>query len=160
MFLILHIMGAVLALGTGLAAYRWPNGTTTHRWIGKGYLLGWVTLFSTGIVISRAGVSAPDVLNGLGMVSASFAYSVIFFRKRLGRRWLRLHYQWMTQSYAFVCVATLNQIIARLGVNVTVWIFAAEVSLPFFILPYVGRKLDQRYGFAPKSKPLGNVASN
>ncbi len=160
MFLVLHIIGAVVALGTGLAAYRWPNGTQTHRWIGKAYLLGWVTLFSTGIIISRQGVTAPDVLNGLGMASAAFAYGVIFWRKRLGRRWLRLHYQWMSQSYAFVCVATLNQLIARMGVEITFWIFALEVSLPFLILPYVGKKLDQRYGFAPKPTTLGKAASN
>ncbi|WP_110514127.1 DUF2306 domain-containing protein [Herpetosiphon llansteffanensis] len=160
MFLVLHIIGALVALGTGLAAYRWQNGTNIHRWIGKGYLLGWVTLFSTGIIISRQGITAPDVLNGLGMASASFAYGVIFLRKRLGRRWLRLHYQWMSQSYAFVCVATLNQLIARMGIEINFWIFAAEVSLPFFILPYVGKKLDQRYGFASKPKPLGNIASN
>lgn len=152
---ITHVVGACGALIAGFLALNIPNGTSIHRFIGKIYLVMWFLLFSSGVLIGleRPGISIFEVLNILGAGTVIVAYSAVLFRKQLGRIWLRRHYNWMVSSLAFLVIATINQMLPRLGITYPMWAFILMVASPSFIIPLYIRRLDRRYGFSKEVVP-------
>jgi uncharacterized membrane protein len=150
----LHIVGAVGALIAGTLAFIFPNGTRVHRWIGKIYLLMWATLAICGYIIGwgRPGISIFEVATAFGVLATVYAYAMVLFRKRIGRSWLQRHYSWMLSSMAALVVATVNQMLPRLGLQYPIWVFILMCLSPSVILPLFQRRLDRRYGFA-KARP-------
>ncbi len=146
---ITHVVGACGALATGFWALNVPNGTPMHRLLGKLYLLGWALLAGSGVIIGwgRPGMSVFEVLNILGFGTVCVAYSAVLFRKRIGRSWMRRHYSWMLNSLAFLVIATINQMLPRLGVEYPIWVFLLMVASPSLVIPWYVRRLDRRYGF-------------
>ena len=154
----LHVIGATGALATGfLALLAFPNGSARHRILGKFYLACWVTLAISGLIVGmrRPGVSVFEVLTWLGMSCTLYAYSFVLRRKALGRTWLRHHYQWMLGSLTFIVVATINQLLPRIGIEYPMWVFYLMVAVPAPINIWATRAFDRRYGFA---KPAAEVA--
>lgn len=150
-----HVVGAIGALSTGgLALFAFPNGSGKHRLLGKLYLVSWGLLAVGGILIGmcRPGISVFEVLNTLGIVSTVIAYNYVLRRKKLGRIWLRQHYQWMLTSLTFVVVATINQMLPRIGISYPIWVFYLMVVIPIPINALLTRMFDRRYGFA-RPKP-------
>lgn len=147
-----HIGGAVGALLTGFFALRFPNGTRRHRQLGKAYVAAWSSLFISGVIIGarHPGISVFDVLNILGFSFVLLGYGLVLFRRRLGHRWLSLHYNCMITSLAFIVVATANQLLPRLGITYPWWSLIILSSLPFFVIPPYIAWLNQRY---PQQKP-------
>lgn len=147
----IHVVGAVAALISGVLAVRFPNGTPRHRGMGKLYVTAWVVFGTTGIYLGaqRPGISPFEVLNVAGALFAGMGIYSIRARKRLGTAWKRLHYRSMLISYAFVAVATLNQILIRLGFEYPLWVFFLIAVLPFPVLIPLRRRLDARY--APRA---------
>lgn len=160
----LHVIGAIGALITGSLALVFPNGTRTHRMLGKLYLVMWATLAICGFIIGwgRPGISAFEVATVFGVLSTVYAYAMVLFRKRIGRSWLQRHYGWMLGSMAALVVATVNQILPRLGLEYPIWVFILMAVSPTFILPFFQRRLDRRYGFAkqpaPRKEPVEQAA--
>jgi hypothetical protein len=146
--LVLHIIGAVGALVTGFLALNIPNGTPRHRLIGKAYLVLWLLVFINGGIIGywHRHLTVFQLLNTLGMSMVALAYGTIIFRKRIGSTWLHKHYTYMVTSMAFLVVATVNQVLPRLGWNYPLWVFLLMVASPAFVLPLYVRRLDRRYG--------------
>lgn len=146
----MHVGGAIGALISGFLALRFPNGTRRHRFMGKIYLVMWVMLFIGGIIIGlgRPGISPFEVINWVSMAFVVRAYVAVLMRKRIGKTWLRTHYNAMLVSFASVVVATLNQLLQRTGVSYPLWVSIVLFASPSFVLPWYVRVLDRRYGFA------------
>lgn len=145
--LVVHIGAAVGALITGVLAVRFPNGTRAHRRLGKAYMGMWITLFVGGVIIGwgRPGISAFEVLNALGMSFVTLGYALIPLRRRIGPRWVSLHYICMLTSLAFIIVAAANQMLPRIGVPYPWWGLVVLSILPFFVIPPYVARLDRRY---------------
>lgn len=150
---VVHISLALLALLAGPFAVRLPNGTTRHRAIGKAYVAGWVGFGSTGVYLGalHPGISPFEILNLVGAGFVLAALYPLWRRARLGHRWRRLHYRGMLISYAFVAVATVNQLLRQAGLDYPFWVFIALAFAPFLILPGVLRRLDRIW--APAATP-------
>ena len=151
---IIHVAFAVVALVAGPLAVRFPNGSPRHRKIGRFYLGAWIAFGSTGFYLGtlHRGITPFEVLNVLGAGFVLAALYALWRRKQIGRRWKRLHYRSMLISYAFVAVATVNQVLMRAGLEYPLWVFGALVLVPFLVLPSVVRRLDKTYGFAVSSR--------
>lgn len=91
------------------------------------------------------GISPFDILNMIGFSFVFGSYAAIIFRKRIGRSWLRLHYNAMLNSIAFLVIAAINQVLPRVGISYLIWVFYLLCLTSFFILPRYVRRLDQRY---------------
>ncbi|HEY0737273.1 MAG TPA: hypothetical protein VGD69_20310 [Herpetosiphonaceae bacterium] len=160
----LHVIGAIGALITGSLAFVFPNGTRTHRMLGKLYLVMWATLAICGFIIGwgRPGISIFEAATALGVYNTVYAYAMVLFRRRIGRTWLKRHYGGMLGSMAALVVATVNQILPRLGLEYPIWVFVLMVASPVLIIPLVQRRLDRRYGFAnvpaPRKEPVEQAA--
>jgi uncharacterized membrane protein len=150
LILVIHITGACGALVTGFLALNISNGTRTHRLLGKLYLVMWLLLTGAGAVLGSddGGISVFEILNLLGVTCVAIAYSAVLFRRRIGPRWLRHHYNWMVSSLAFLVIATINQVLPRLGITYPMWVFVLMVASPSLVIPWYIRRLDRRYGFA------------
>lgn len=146
----LHVTGAIGALIIGTLAFVFPNGTRTHRLIGKLYLVMWATLAICGFILgwARPGISIFEAATMLGVYNTVYAYAMVLLRRRIGRTWLKRHYGGMLGSMAALIVATVNQILPRLGLQYPIWVFVLMVAAPVVIIPFVQRRLDRRYGFA------------
>lgn len=153
-----HVVGAVGALTTGTLAFTVQNNALRHRLLGKLYLVSWLMLGSAGVIIGswHPGITVFEVLNALGLASTVYAYSFVVRRKQLGRTWLRGHYRWMLTSLAFVVVATINQVLPRMGIEYPIWVFYLLVAAPVPLNIVLVRRLDQRYRFTLATK--GNSA--
>ncbi|HEY0607983.1 MAG TPA: hypothetical protein VGD58_34040 [Herpetosiphonaceae bacterium] len=160
----LHVIGAIGALITGSLAFVFPNGTRTHRMLGKLYLVMWATLAICGFIIGwgRPGISIFEAATVLGVYNTVYAYAMVLFRRRIGRTWLKRHYGGMLGSMAALVVATVNQILPRLGLEYPIWVFVLMMLSPFVIIPLFQRRLDRRYGFAnvpaPRKEPVEQAA--
>lgn len=156
----LHVIGAIGALVVGSLAFVFPNGTRSHRIIGKLYLVMWATLAICGFIIGwrRPGISIFEAATVFGVLATAYAYAVVLFRRRIGRSWLQRHYSWMLGSMAALVVATVNQILPRLGMEYPIWVFVLMCASPTFILPLFQRRLDRRYGFAKIAAPRTDTA--
>lgn len=155
-----HIFGACGALVTGFLALNFPNGTRTHRMAGKCYLAMWLLLFVCGIIIGirHWHVTGFQVLSWFSMGAVTYAYAMVFLRKRIGRSWLRRHYHAMVISMAGLVVATINQVLTNLGVAYPIWVFYLMVAAPSLIIPLYMRRLDRRYGFVKSTLSQETVA--
>ena len=142
-----HVLVAVAALGLGIAALRFPNGTPRHRAIGKAYLLAWLGIGATGFALGAdtPAISAFELLTAVGVGCVLVAYAAVRFRRRIGPRWLRWHYVWMTVSLAALVVTAVNQIVLQTWGDYPRWLFWVLVLSPFVVLPPVHRRLDQRF---------------
>ena len=149
-----HVVSALAGLLLGIAALRFPNGTPRHRAIGKGYLLAWGGIGASGFALGadNPAVSPFEVLTVVGLLFVVLAYGAVLLRRRIGRQWLRYHYLWMTTSLAALVVTSLNQTILQLVGPYPPWLFWALVLSPFLYMPTLHRRLDERYGFAPREK--------
>lgn len=150
---IIHIAFAVVALVAGPLAVRFPNGTPRHRAAGRFYLGAWILFGTTGYYLGalHPGITPFEVLNVLGAGFVLSALYAIWRREQIGRRWKRWHYRSMLTSYAFVAVATVNQVLIRAGFEYSLWVFAALALSPFLVLPRMVRRLDETYGFVGKA---------
>jgi hypothetical protein len=153
--LLMHGIGAVGALVTGFLALTYPNGTSKHHLIGKLYLLCWLLLFIGGAIVGswRPGLSIFEILNILGFASTLFAYAMVLFRKRIGRVWLRRHYNWMITSLTFVVVATVQVVLRHTLDGLPIWVVYLSIVAPAPIVNWYVRRLDRRYGFAKSAAP-------
>ena len=145
-----HVASALAGLVLGAAALRFPNGTPRHRAIGKGYLLAWVGIGASGFALGAdsPSLSPFEVLTVVGLLFVALAYGAVLFRRRIGRRWLRYHYLWMTTSLAALVVTAINQTLLQTVGPYPQWLFWAIVLSPFAYMPTLHRRLDERYGFA------------
>ena len=145
-----HVASALAGLVLGAAALRFPNGTPRHRVIGKGYLLAWVGIGASGFALGAdsPSLSPFEVLTVVGLLFVALAYGAVLFRRRIGRRWLRYHYLWMTTSLAALVVTAINQTLLQTVGPYPQWLFWAIVLSPFAYMPTLHRRLDERYGFA------------
>ena len=161
MLTVLHICSAVAGLALGIAALRFPNGTRTHRRIGKGYLAAWVGIGASGFALGAdsPSVSPFEVLTVIGLLFVAAAYGAVLFRRRIGRRWLRYHYVWMTTSLAALVVTALNQTLLQTVGAYPRWVFWALVLSPFAYMPALHRRLDRRFGLAPAPAATHSPAS-
>jgi uncharacterized membrane protein len=152
MVVVTHVVGACGALLTGFWALNVPNGTPRHRLLGKLYLVMWFLLASAGVAIGwgRPGISVFEILNLLGAVCVAVAYGAVVVRRQLGRMWLHHHYNYMVSSLAFLVIATINQVLPRLGITYPIWVFFLMVASPSLVIPWYIRRLDRRYGFQKK----------
>lgn len=151
----LHITGAIGGLITGTLAFVYPNGTPKHRIIGKTYLAMWVLIAVTGFIFGMEDLrpSPFEIATAFSIFCVVKAYMAIVRRKKLGRIWLKQHYGWMLGSMAGLVIATVNQVLPRLGITYPIWVFIAMAVSPAFILPLIQRRLDRRYGFAKEAAP-------
>lgn len=125
----------------------------------------WVLLAGGGTAIGwgNSGITVFEVLNVLGFGTVCIAYGAVLFR-RLGRTWLRVHYNWTVNSLAFLVIATINQVLPRLGIEYPIWVFVLMVASPSLVIPLYVRRLDRRYGVAKpaayaqeRSRPLSSA---
>lgn len=130
----MHVGGAIGAIFAGFLALSFPNGTRRHRLMGKTYLVMWVMLFTGGVILGlyRPGVSPFEILNWVSMGFVVRAYLAVLMRKRIGKTWLRTHYNAMLVSLAALVVATLNQLLQRMGISYPFWVFIAMCASPSF----------------------------
>lgn len=156
-----HIAGALVALLTGSLAFIYPNGTRTHRLLGKLYLAGWVVLAIPGYILGAddGRISIFEVAQTFGVFSTAYAYALVLRRKRIGRTWLPRHYNWMMSSMAGLIIATANQVLPRIGLEYPIWVFVLLCCTPTFIIPFFQRRLDRRYGFAKQPKSQQQAAT-
>jgi hypothetical protein len=147
LLVITHVLSAVTGLGLGFAALKFPNGTPRHRAIGKAYLVAWVVIACTGFALGAdtPELSAFEILTMLGFGCVAFAYAMVLLRRRIGPRWLRLHYVWMSASVAALVVTSVNQTILQTWGEYPRWMFFALVFSPVLILPVYHRALDRRF---------------
>ncbi len=144
-----HVVSAVGALIAGFLAFMFTKGTQRHRLIGKTYLAMWVVLATTGYALGAdRTISVFEIATGYGVFSTAMAYWVVLKRKQIGPRWMAKHYGWMLGSMAALVIATINQVLPRMGIEYPIWVFVALAVLPAFIIPFIQRHLDRRYGFA------------
>ncbi len=150
LLVVVHIAAATVALVAGPCAVQYPNGTPIHRRIGRAYVGGWLAFASTGAFLGaqRPGVSPFEVLNALGATFVVLGLLPLWRRERFGRRWRQYHYRAMLISVAFVVVASVNQVLMRLGFEYPWWAFGLLTLSPFLVLPLLRRRLDRRYGFS------------
>ncbi|MBB6098687.1 putative membrane protein [Deinobacterium chartae] len=155
--LLLHVGGAVAALVAAASALRAQPGSLTHRRAGRVYVISWVILTVAGFILGAADpdISSFEVLNALGMACVVIAMTAIWFKRRLGRAWLKTHYGWMLNSTAFLVIATLNQVLPRVGLSYPDWVFWLMVAAPFFVLPGVIARYDARYSPPKRSRARG-----
>ena len=141
---------ACLALASGFGALRFPNGTRTHKRLGVVYLAAWGLLSVSGFtfVSSRPGIDAFGVCAPVGTLSVAMAYGHVLFRRRLGRGWLRGHYQWMLLSLAALLGPSTNQLLWHLGLDYPREVVYLVCGAPLLVWPFYRRRLDLRYGFA------------
>ncbi|WP_034344316.1 DUF2306 domain-containing protein [Deinococcus misasensis] len=141
-----HVVTASMALLSGFAAINLQRKAPLHRIAGKVYLLAWLGFAVSGLVIGarRPEVAPTEIITVIGLLVTMRAYWAVLNRKKLGRKWLQLHYSNMLSSLAFVCIATLNQILFR-TFDLPSWFFWVLVALPFFVLPLYGNALNRRY---------------
>ncbi len=147
MLLTVHVLSAITALVAGMCAYLFPNGTKTHRRAGRGYLWGWGIFAPTGLWLgaARPDVSAFEILTVLGLCAVLIGAIALRRKRALGPVWRHQHLRWMITSYAFVVVATLNQLLNQLDVSSPPWLFWLLVFAPFLILPPLIRRMRARY---------------
>ncbi|GEM47624.1 DUF2306 domain-containing protein [Deinococcus cellulosilyticus] len=141
-----HVVTAGTALLSGFTAVNLQRKAPLHRIAGKAYLLSWLGFAASAYLIGarRPEISPFEVITTIGLFFTLMAYWAVLNRRKLGPRWIGLHYNNMLSSLAFVCIATLNQILFRMF-DVPQWSFWVLVALPFFVLPIYGRKLNRRY---------------
>jgi len=145
--LTLHVMSALTALIAGLSAYLFPNGSKPHRRAGRGYLWGWGIFAPTGLWLgaARPEISAFEILTVLGLCAVLIGVLALRRKRRLGPVWRHHHLRWMIISYAFVVVASLNQLLNQLNVSQPAWLFWLLVVAPFLVLPPLIRRVRARY---------------
>lgn len=142
-----HVLTAVVALVTGVAAFVSRDSTPRHRMLGKAYVGGWIGFATTGLVLGASDpiVSVFEVLTGIGAVCVGLGLCAAWRRKAIGSGWLHQHYQWMITSLAFVVVATVNQLLIQAGWPPPVSVFIGLTLLPFGVIPPIIRGLDHQY---------------
>lgn len=148
MFLVsLHIAAALVGLGLGFANLRQPDGGPRHRARGTAYLAAWLCVATTGLALGAdtPALSAFEILTLVGLGCVAFAYAAVRFRRRIGRRWLRWHYVWMSASVAALVVTSVNQTLLQTWGPYPRWMFWALVLSPVFVLPTYHRGLDRRF---------------
>ncbi len=97
-------------------------------------------------------VSPFEILTVVGLLFVSLAYGAVLVRRRIGRRWLRYHYLWMTTSLAALVVTAINQTLLQTVGAYPRWLFWAIVLSPFLYLPALHRRLDEQYGLARRKE--------
>jgi uncharacterized membrane protein len=144
-----HVVGALGALVAGILAFTFTKGTRRHRLIGKTYLTMWVIIALTGFTLGAdLTPSVFEIATAYGVFSTVMAYWVVLNRRKIGPRWMAKHYEWMLGSMAALVVATINQVLPRLGIEYPIWVFVLLAISPAFIIPFILRRLNRRYGFA------------
>ena len=144
-----HVVSAVGALVAGLLAFTFTKGTPRHRLIGKTYVAMWVGIAVTGYTLGAdLTISVFEIATAFGVFSTAKAYWVVLKRKQIGPHWMAKHYEWILSSMAALVVATINQVVPRMGIEYPIWVFVALAISPAFIIPFIQRRLDRRYGFA------------
>jgi uncharacterized membrane protein len=147
-----HVISAVGALIAGCLAFTLTKGTQRHRVIGKTYVAMWLIIALTGYTLGAdRTISVFEVATAFGVFSTAKAYWVVRKRKQIGPRWMAKHYEWMLSSMAALVVATINQVLPRMGIEYPTWVFVALAISPALIFPFIQRRLDRRYGFAKPS---------
>lgn len=143
----IHIAAAVGALLAGPLAIRFPNGSPRHRIIGRGYVSSWLIFGTTGLYLGmlHPGISPFEVLTVIGAMFVGYGLYVLWRRRTVGPQWKRTHYRAMLISYAFVAVATTNQVLLHAGLEYSLWVFGLISLLPFAVLPSIRRRLDRVY---------------
>lgn len=156
-----HVVSAVGALIAGVLAFTLTKGTPRHRLIGKTYLALWVVLAVTGFTLGADLIpSVFEIATAYGVFSTVMAYRVVLNRRKIGPRWMAKHYEWMLGSMAALIVATINQVLPRMGIEYPIWVFVALAVSPAFFIPFIQRRLDRRYGFAkPTTQESEQVAA-
>ena len=151
---IIHVVSALTALVLGVWAVREPNGTPRHRRIGMGYLIAWSGIAASGFALGAdtPAISAFEVLTVVGVALVASAFGAVRWRRRLGPRWLRLHYVLMTASLAALVVTGVNQLLIQTLPAYPRWLFWVLMLSPFAVLPAWHARLDQR--FAPELRRL------
>lgn len=151
-----HVVGAVGALVAGILAFTFRKGTPRHRLIGKTYLIMWGIIALTGFMLGAdLTPSVFEIATAYGVFSTGMAYWVVLKRKQIGPTWLPKHYGWMLGSMAALIVATINQVLPRMGIEYPIWVFVLLAVSPAFIIPLIQRRLDRRYGFAKPTAQAG-----
>ncbi len=147
LLLTVHVLSAVTALVAGMCAYLFPNGTKAHRRAGRGYLWAWGIFAPSGLWLgaARTEISAFELLTLLGLCAVLIGVIALRRKRALGPVWRHHHLRWMIISYAFVVVATLNQLLNQLDVPRLPWLFWLLVFAPFLILPPLIRRVRARY---------------
>jgi len=142
-----HVVSALAGLGLGFAALAFPNGSPRHRAIGKAYLGAWLAVATSGCILGAdaPALSAFEILTIVGLGCVAFAYAAVRLRRRIGPRWLRWHYVWMSASVAALIVTSVNQTILQTWGPYPRWMFWALVLSPVAILPAYHRALDRRF---------------
>jgi len=115
--------------------------------MGRLYVAAWLVFGTTGMYLGgiRPGISPFEVLTLVGAGFVGVALYVLWRRRQIGPQWKRHHYRAMLTSYAFVAVATVNQILIHAGLEYPLWVFGLIAIVPFFVLPTVRRRLDRTY---------------
>lgn len=141
-----HVVSASTALIAGFTAVTLQRKAPLHRMAGKVYLLAWLGFAASAYALGarRPEISPFEIITTIGIFFTLRAYWAVLNRKKLGKRWLSLHYDNMLSSLAFVCIATLNQILFRIF-DLPQWSFWILVALPFFVLPIYAKKLNRLY---------------
>lgn len=152
-----HVVGALGALIAGTLAFTFRKGTPRHRLIGKTYLAMWVVIAVTGFTLGAdLTPSVFEIATAYGVFSTGMAYWVVLNRQKIGARWMAKHYEWMLGSMAALVVATINQVLPRMGIEYPLWVFVLLAFSPAFIIPFIKRRLDRRYGFAKPTTQAGS----
>jgi uncharacterized membrane protein len=151
LLLTLHVASAVVALMTGLLAYRYPNGSPAHRRAGRGYIWAWGLFAPSGLWLgaARPALSPFEIITLLGLCAVIIGVVALRRKRQLGPVWRHHHLRWMIISYAFVVVATVNQLLNQLEVSRPPWLFWLLVFAPFFVLPPLIRRVRHRYPITP-----------
>ncbi|MBA3853973.1 MAG: hypothetical protein C0503_06130 [Gemmatimonas sp.] len=142
-----HVLSALAGLILGVAALTFPNGSPRHRAIGKAYLGAWLTVATSGFLLGAdtPALSTFEILTMLGVGCVAFAFAAVRLRRRIGPRWLRWHYVWMSASIAALVITSVNQTILQTWGPYPRWLFWALVLAPIAILPPYHRALDRRF---------------
>ncbi len=164
LIVVAHVVGAVGALVAGVLAFTFRKGTPRHRLIGKTYLAMWMVLAATGYTLgANLTPSVFEIATAYGVYSTVMAYWVVLKRKQIGPAWLAKHYGWMLGSMAALIIATVNQVLPRIGIEYPIWVFVLLTLSPALIIPFIQRRLDRRYGVAntvvqPPVQPASRAA--
>ncbi|MCA1629930.1 MAG: DUF2306 domain-containing protein [Acidobacteria bacterium] len=110
-----HTLFGLLALGAGGAVLFRRKGTSSHRRLGRVYVLSMVGLLSSSFLIYRLfGRFGPfHVLSVIAFISLAAGFLPAWTR-RPRQSWVQRHYQSMSYSYAGLVAATAAEIAVRL----------------------------------------------
>jgi uncharacterized membrane protein len=113
----IHVFAGFSSLIFGLFVLLRTKGTAIHKFTGRVYVISMITLNATafGIYELFGGFGIFHILAIVSLLTVFAGMVPVLFRSRF-RNWLRLHYLFMSWSYAGLLAATSNEAFVHIDI--------------------------------------------